>query len=380
MKTAYTTEIDDVDDAWESLASQIDFGGLKKNSAGIVSCCYDFVESGAVRGLCGRLPFPTVGMTSLANANSSGFDEYGLSLTVITSDDVTFEAACTEPLSRDNHARNIGSAYRSARDRLPGDPVFIITFFPYLRDLSEPDILNSFDAACGSLPIWGSVASGVDMTYEHARTIYGGEDSEKSVVMLLVHGDVDPDFINASIPEQNIRESKVEITKSDGCVLQEVNDITVTKYMESIGLVLREEDSTATPVMVDYGDGSKPVAVAIYHINEDGGILCGGEMPLGASIATGEVDAEGVMQTTHEGIDKILRCGRRNGMLAFPCIIRYLMLAPHQDEEIKALAERMGDLMPYSLGYSGGEICPSRDRDRKWRNRFHNYTFSACVF
>jgi hypothetical protein len=379
MKTAYTTEIDDTDAAWDELSSQIDFDGLRKNSVGVLSCHFDFVDSGDMKSLCERMKFPVAGMTTLASANKWNSDQYGFSLSVLTSDDETFQTAVTRPLSRADYQDAVAEAYEEARAKLPGDPAFIISFFPYLRDLSEPDLLKALDHACGGIPIWGSVATGIDMSYASARTLLGGGDYEDAMVMILIHGPAVPEFASMSIPEQNIRESKTIITDSEGCVLRQVNDIPIIDYMNSIGVVLREEDSTATPLMVDYGDGSKPAAAAIYHIGADGGLTCGAEMPKGAVFSVGEIDADGVLQTARACIDRILAMENKNGILITPCIIRYIILAPNQSGEADLARDTFAGA-PYALAYAGGEICPVRDRDGKWVNRFHNYTFSACVF
>ena len=34
---------------------------------------------------------------------------------------------------------------------------------------------------------------------------------------------------------------------------------------------------------------------------------------------------------------------------------------------------------PFMMGHSGGEICPMPDDDSKYSNRFHNYSFCACI-
>jgi hypothetical protein len=56
------------------------------------------------------------------------------------------------------------------------------------------------------------------------------------------------------------------------------------------------------------------------------------------------------------------------------------MLGMNSEDELRAAVNRLGDAAtPYHIGYSGGEICPVY-ADGKPRNRFHNFTFTACVF
>jgi hypothetical protein len=134
--------------------------------------------------------------------------------------------------------------------------------------------------------------------------------------------------------------------------------------------------------MVYYEGTSEPVALGVYAVNDDGSLLCGGEMPIGASLAIGEINTEGILASASMGMKRILESGKRNGALLLPCVSRYIMLAPDHDKELDLAADQLenGKIMPFMLGYAGGEICPVRDEAGIWRNRFHNFTFSACVF
>jgi hypothetical protein len=381
MQTAYTTEIDDIGDALSEIFGQIDLDGLGKNSIGLLYSCYDFIETGVVRALCERLPFDVIGMTTMASASGGNSGMYRLCLTILTSDEVSFEPAVTSRLSRDNYEREIDAAYRKAREKLPGDPAFIISYFPFIGDLSAADLLKSFDKTCEGISIWGSVASGMDMSYEHCRTLWNGEADKQVLAMLLVHGPIEPQFIVTSIPEKNIRDSYAIITESEGCTLKKVNDMKFDEYIESMGLVLRiGQDATTIPLMVNYGDDSKPVALAIYGTDEEGGVVCGGEMPEGASFAIGQIDYDGIIETAKTSIEQALRCGKKNGLLMLPCVTRYIMLSPQQDDEFNLVAQMVGGQIPYAMGYSGGEVCPVPDKAGKYHNRHHNYTFSLCVF
>jgi hypothetical protein len=132
--------------------------------------------------------------------------------------------------------------------------------------------------------------------------------------------------------------------------------------------------------MVYYEGASEPVALGVYSINEDGSLFCGGEMPIGASFTIGDISLEGVLSTAEEAARRILAAGRNGGALMLPCVTRCVLLAPDLTAEIRRVANILGGAIPYAFGYSGGEICPVKDESGVWRNRFHNFTFSACVF
>ncbi|GHV93982.1 hypothetical protein AGMMS50293_03020 [Spirochaetia bacterium] len=381
MMSAYTTEVDEVEDALTEILNQLDLAALKKNSVGLVTCHFDFTDTGFIHELRKKLPFDIIGMTTMASANQYGFDMYALTLTVLTSDDVTFETAITSPLGPDNYRERIAAAYNKTCGKLPGEPSMIIGFFPYLKMLSGAHMVTAFDEICRGTPLWGSLATNIDISYERCYAFRNSDDEQDALAMLLMYGPVDPEFIVVSIPKQNMRENRGIITGSDGCILKEVNGVPALKYFESLGITIMSNATTVTPLLVYYEGSSEPVALGVYTINDDGSLLCGGEMTKGASIAIGEISADGIIATTGEGLQRLLQSDRKNGALLLPCVTRYVMLAPNQIGEMELVAKTLKDgNLPYTMAYAGGEVCPVRDEAGVWRNRFHNYTFSALAF
>jgi hypothetical protein len=241
---------------------------------------------------------------------------------------------------------------------------------------------KSFDEICGGIPMWGSLATNIDVSYEHCSAFHNDNIDKDGLVMILMHGPIDPEFIVISLPAQNIRENRGLITGSNGCELREINGIPPLKYFESLGVTIMKEASIIMPLMVYYEGNTEPVALGIYTVNDDGSLFCGGEMTMGASVAIGEVTPGGILASTGEGLARIIQTNKRNGALLLPCVSRYLMLTPNQSDEMTLINTKMenGKIMPYMMGYSGGELCPVRDEAGILRNRFHNYTFTACVF
>jgi hypothetical protein len=381
MMTAYTEEVDEAEDALNEILGQIDLSTLKKNSVGFITCHFDFINTGFIKELCRKLPFDVIGMTTLASANPHGLSMYALSLTVLTSDDVIFETAMTGALNPNDYRKNMETAYSDAAGKLPGKPSLIITFFPFFREISGAVMHHAFDEVCGGVPFWGSLATDPDIGYLHSKVFHNGDVSYDGMVMALFYGPVDPEFIVVSLPSQNIRKDRGQITGSDGCVLREINGVPALKYLENMGVLIMKDASITTPLMVYYEGSCEPVALGIYNLNDDGGLLCAGEMTKGASIAVGQITNEGILSTAAESLNRVLACGKRNSALFLPCVTRYVMLMPNHDAELELIAEKMenGRVMPFMAGYSGGEICPVRDESGVLRNRFHNYTFTACV-
>ena len=380
MFTARTSEIDEISEAIHEIKSQIDFSALKKNSGGIIFCHIDFIESGMVAALCEELPFHVIGMTSMVATDEHGYGLFDLTLTVLTSDDVTFDAGMTGSIDHDNYIGEIDSLFSRLRSRADCDPAMIITFMPLIRDISGYEVADAMDKACNKIPMWGSITNNADFNYEAVYTICDGKPLRAGLAMMFVSGPVNPKFIAASLPERNISNNRAIITDSDRAILHKINDIPVLEYLANAGLVINKENITTIPLMLYYDEGKEPVALGFYTMFDDGSVLTGGIMPVGTSLSIGNINPQGIFESAEEGIAKILELKDRQVTLLLPCVTRYIMLAPNQESEIVLIHEKLGASgKPFMMGYSGGEICPMLGADGKYHNHFHNYSFSACV-
>ena len=105
MFNAWTLEVDDPEVALAELLEQLDLeNNLLANSAGFITCSYDYVETGALKTICEALPFDVVGCTTLTNANNQQTGTMLLCLTVLTADDCQFTTVVTPPLTDGLHA------------------------------------------------------------------------------------------------------------------------------------------------------------------------------------------------------------------------------------------------------------------------------------
>ncbi len=380
MYTARTAEVDAIEEAIAEIKGQIDFSVLKKHAGGLLFCHMDFVDSGMVAALCEALPFPVIGMTSMASADEHGYSLFDLTLTVLTSDEVRFTVGMTQGIDHDNYQKEIDTLYAEMRASVNDDPALIFTFMPYIRDVAGYEVVAAMDIACGGIPLWGSITNNMDFNYETVQTICNGEARRAGLAMMLLNGPVEPKFIVSSLPERNIANNRAIITESDGAILRGINDMPVLEYLANIGLIINKENITTTPLMIYYDEAEAPVALGFYTLFEDGSVLTGGEMPVGTSFAVGSIDAQGIFESAEEGLEEIEAVKDRGATLLLPCVTRYIMLAPDQESELRLIEERLTATgKPFMMGYSGGEICPMMGADGKLHNRFHNYTFCACL-
>jgi hypothetical protein len=381
VRTAKTTEIDEIDDAVAEIIREIDPDSLSANSAGILFCHYDYVQSGVIQALYEALGFDIIGMTSTTNGTQSGYDMYGLSLAVLTSDDVRFAATMTAALTRDNFAQEINNTYARVRTEISRDPALSITFVPFMEAVSAAEMAQVYDQASNGSPCWGSVTTSVELFFDQCFTVYNDQVIEDGFAMLLLDGDVQLRFLLNSIPDQLISDRRAVVTKSQGYRIYEIDDKPALDFINSFGLKVDKDNLPLTnPMLVYYGKSTVPVTLGIYAIFDDGSLLLGGAIAAGDIVTVGSTTSEGIIQTAEQLIEQIKTLDNPAGVLILPCVTRFYSLSPDRDAELELVQRQLGlDQLPYLMGYSGGEICPVKNERGELVNRFHNYTITACA-
>jgi hypothetical protein len=213
-----------------------------------------------------------------------------------------------------------------------------------------------------------------------SQVIRNGKTARDSLALILLFGKVNPRFYLTAIPKKNILRQSAPITESEGTILKRVNGLTLLEYLGTLGLAQNNhvEAIGSIPLLINYNDGTEPVAMGIYGITPEGYAVCGGDVPVNATLSIGSLDYQGVIETAETTIGK-LPGGDINGILMYPCLSRSMMLGPNAEDEMKRVIELLGEKYPYQICYAGGEICPLLDEGGKPINHFHNFSFVLCV-
>jgi len=379
--TAYTQEVDDKEAAAAEILGKIDLAKLGKKSVGIITCYSEFIDSGVVEALSDKLPFDVIGCTTMGNAAGGDLGHLGLTLMVLTGDDVEFSAAVSAPLSAQQDAP-LCEMYETASKKLRKDPVFIIAFMPLVYNIGGEVFLDILGSASG-VPVFGTIAVDHTKDYHESKVIFNGKAYSDSLSMVIVSGEVSPQFLIASISDEKALKQNAIITGSQGNILKEVNGIPAVQYMESLGLTKdgQIEGPGTIPFIVDYNDGTKPVVRAIFAQTPEGYAVCGGAMPVNSTLSIGSLDYNDVMETSEKIIEDVKEglASRANALLMFSCVGRNYALGVRTSDEMEKISRLLGDKIPFVMAYSGGEICPLYDKGDKLKNRFHNDTIIACL-
>jgi hypothetical protein len=381
---AHTLELDDEEAAVREILEQADPGRLLKNSLGIIACHTEFIESGIAAALCGALPFDVVGINTTAAAAPGAAEQMLLTLMVLTSDDVSFAAGLSEPLGKGREGL-IGELYAGTAARLKEKPGLILVFSPVLVDLGGDALVTGLDAASGGIPLFGSLGALESVAQiRNSRVIFNGENMRDRLAIVLLSGNFEPVFSVTSLSEDRVLQQKAIITKSQGNMVMEINDMPARAYLETMKLAKGGGEITGIttaqmPLILDYRDNADPVSRSIMIQSPEGHLICGGDMPQNCSLGVGFMDAEEVLRTTAGAVGAFKERGE-DGILLFSCAARNFALGLDTMAEIGVVREGLGPEKSYMFAYSGGEICPVKTREGKLKNRFHNATLVSCSF
>jgi hypothetical protein len=379
MLTAFTEEIDDVEGAVSDLLGQLDLDHKRlANSLGIIHCFSDFVDSGVVKALSAKIPFDTLGCTTMSASTPSGMSQMGLTVTVLTSDEANFVSGVSAPITGSVDAP-LAELYGRISARLKGKPVMLMPFIPFLFQVGGDEFVEKLDALSGGIPAFGTLSVSNEQNFNRSFTFYNGESYPASMALAVLTGDAAPEFLSVSVNEENILKQKAVITETNRNVLRSINNMPAVKYLESIGLA-KDGDvgGIASMPFVVYPEDGSILIRACFGANEEGALILGGAVPVNAAIALGTMDFEDVIGSTESRITEALKIAEGRGLLMYSCGGRKLALHMEPMAEHEKAKECLKD-NPYHFVYSGGEVFPSRLGDGRVVNHLQNDSLIICV-
>ncbi|MDR0402112.1 MAG: FIST C-terminal domain-containing protein [Treponema sp.] len=379
---AHTPEIDDPKAAVAEILALLDLEDqMLKHSIGLVSCYAEFINSGVVAALADALPFPIVGITTIAAVVPGGQGEMLLSLTVLTADDVEFVIGVTDPFSGEDEAP-FRAAWEKTGAGRPDKPALMLSFAPLLMNVAADFYAEVWTNITGNVPNFGTLAVDHNQDYHESQTIMGGETWRDRYVFVLCYGKLEPKFFVGGVSEETAFREKGVVTSSLGNLLKEVNGVSVHEYLTGLGIPQDDQGSlmgiNSYPFILDFKDGAQPVIRVMFAVTPDGFAVCGGKMPVGATLTVGTINGDEVLNTTAAVLGQALKAAEGKIMLIFSCIGRYFAQGFNIHAEMDKTREILKDT-PFSLVYSGGELCPVYGKDGSRTNRSHNDTMVICV-
>ena len=388
--SVHTSIIDDMSLACNDLKEQLDKKlTLLSNSIGIVQCDPEFIEAGIMSPLSDALGIPLVGGTTVSIATNDTTSDFMFSLFVLTSDELEFAVSCTNGLF-DDYAAAIRQSMEVSI-KASEKPLRMALVFPTVTDNGDlpGDIyVEAIEEVCGNVPVFGtlSVDDALEQ-YDRSMSVFNKDAFKRELSYVLIFGNANPRFFVATVPSQsNIVDSDAVVTRVEGNVIFEINNISAYSYFESIGFAVDGKFKAGVyfiPLLVTIQDADKikrTFVRALLTFNPDGSALCRGKIPPGAQIAFGSLQSADILTATSEVAAQINQEQNVNAVLIFSCLIRRLNIGSDEMKELNTIKDSLHVDIPFMASYSGGEICPiGCDRAGKYQNSFHNYSLIACL-
>ncbi|MCL2138380.1 MAG: FIST C-terminal domain-containing protein [Treponema sp.] len=385
--SVFTYEIDVPETALKEINEQLERKiTLLENSVGIIMCHPEFISSGVVKYISENLPFDLAGITTASQAVDNEAGELILTIFVISSDDTWFRTGVTGCVNEGIN-EPVKTAFAKTAAGISEMPKLALIFPPLLLKYAGDAYINAWKPLIPDVPIFGTITTDDTLTFEASETIYNGESYKTAMSFVLCYGSIHPRFLFETLPHEKTMPYKGEITKSSGPFVQEINNINAYKYFESIGFAsdgALGDTYLFVPFLIDQKkredyDGI-PVLRGHASFTEEGTAIFRGDIDEGSTFTLLTIDPEDILSTTRQKVLQINEMPGVNGVLMFPCIVRRMLTQRiHPQAELEIVRETIYPNIPFMIGYSGGEICPTSVKNGKPINRFHNYSLVILV-
>ncbi|MDR2783395.1 MAG: FIST C-terminal domain-containing protein [Treponema sp.] len=305
-----------------------------------------------------------------------------LSVTVLTSDDIRFSSGVSDAVHSSEIAKPVTELYKEVTASFDVKPSLLFAFPPLLKGEGEGGdvFVAELDKASGEdVPLFGTMPITNESEDRMSLVIYEGKAYESSMALLAFYGDVKPKFYTVAVTEQSLQAKCAKITGAKLNVIDAINGIPISKYLESIGL------STASvvhnmPILIHEKDGSKVFRVA-QKVHDNGSLTISGLVPENAEISFCSIDDRDVVESTGTLLESIAesKSAESRGVLIYACCSRFWILGPRWREYLDMAASAIGARVPWFFVYSGGEVFPSILENGKVSNHLQNFSVIVCV-
>jgi len=393
---AYTQELDDPGKAVQEILEALDIkNSLLKNSVALLFCNVKFIEAGVAEAVYKSLPFDVVGCTSLYFGTPAVNGGIILTVTILTSDDISFAAGVSIPLNEKNIEECVQDLYcRTASSLGAGPPVeppvLAFAFPPTMISVPADFITLSLDRVCKGMPVFGSVALDMGIHIQHPKTIFkavgraAGESGVYSnrMALLLFKGMVKPKFFHSSFPEKTILSWDAVITEAVGNRIISINNRPALSFLKDMGFFQDSmyEGILVYPLVVEYPNNETEVVI-VQDISPEGQLICGRVVKIGGILNMVAVTADTVLESAKVMARDLKNSGNGTGFIMFSCFLRNIVLGGSSQVEYESVYKELdGCAGSWLFLNSGGELCPIYTENGELVNRFHQYALIACQF
>jgi hypothetical protein len=378
----YTTHIDESlvpAEALDEISFFIQSQHLHANTVGIIHCHADFIDEGILQAICDVLPFETVGTSTTSLANDEASLQDGLTLTVLSSDDVYFHTALS-PAASEGLDYAMGTAYEDLTSSLTEVPKLIIPYIPFLITTGGDEFVSRLNALSNySVPFFGTLPISTEADFSRCYTIYNGKAYTDSAVLLALSGNVVPRFITTTVASEELLPISGTITAVDKNLLISIDNMPAEEFIANSGLASEDVGVTSNlELVVDLPTGERLIRNQVTTDGK-GGIFLTGHIPSLGKISFAKIDAGAVVRSSGIIADAAASAANGSGMLMYSCIARNWVLTGDTLAELDTIRNTVDERSRFSCCYSGGEIYPQVLPNGNIAATLQNSSFTVCL-
>jgi hypothetical protein len=393
MVKSYSIVVDEVDDAelaLEQLNAQMPEIKLLKNSVGIASVHPEYIRSDVYSAIAKAVPFPLVGMTTILQTASGKTGAFFFSILVLTSDTCQFAHGESDkiPLKGGDTIDITQKCYKDIRSRLEGDVKLAFLFAPFMEYQSVHKYIEAISIADKRVPVFGSVANAdMESLLADQKTVCGKQIFSDRLAMLLISGDVSPEFYIGSVTKESVMMPNIgEVTAAKYNFVTEINNMNVGSFLEKVGFSagdVRNQGVLTSVFIIDEKDKNGNVVSSTSRslIMLDKEVAAfGGNIAVGSTLSLATVTKDVVMATAKDVVAQIKRKYKNRTILMFSCVGRRYSLLDEPKKEYELLEKEFSNSdFHYLASCSCGEICPTSVTEAGVYNSEHNQSLVACI-
>jgi len=394
LYTAITKEIDVPEQAVQDLLGQLNLkDNMLTNTVGIIHYYFEYIETGVYDALCNALPFPLVGCVSDYLASNNGYGDTCLTITMLTSDDAHFQIFTVNDTNKKETNEIIQELKSLCTEMsLYEKPKMAFTFLAPLNHFSGDNLIEAVNDIKDPFPLFGTIAFYLGELDLSCQIAVNKSYSSDTIIFLAVYGNVEPQFyVTTSFAFEESFSQDAEITDASDATLKTINGISAVQYLKQQNIIT--DDNTvigttiwAVPAILSYPNGISVVRAFVTVIDGTEHILATGTMKIGAKIKFSILDSDKTIASAEQLMNNLSDLQKKD-IIAYSCGARAWSLGINHSAEAKTIQlvaekhlEKSGNMLRYSIAYSGGEICPIYNDQKQLINVLHNYTLIACTF
>ena len=396
----YTDEIDFLEESMEEIKQQFEgkvkeIGGLRKNTAAIIFADCDTDIQELMERLTEIYDFPMISSSVLGSFdNDHGYVDTGISMLVLTTDDIEFGIAISEEIGENDIDEKVKCAYDKAKAQLSEKPALIISYGVMLASYTGDDIVAAIDKASGGVPLYGGQASD-DFAFTKAFVAANGTSRKQGVAMLVMAGEGLKNVYAAyefSIIDGGVFEGVV--TKCSGNTISEVDGVSFLESLEKLRIVNGQEGVVqmqyiTSPFLFtetkENGDEVYTLRNLTVINRKEGTVSFLGKIKEGSKISMVVTNRDTVALSMRNAFNRLITKMQKENrewstFLCTSCMARYLNLGVGKDEEVKGYQGKLGENTAILGMYSSGEYYPQNfQKEEEVYNVFFNETITILV-